>query len=50
MGLDRPGPVCDEHGRGLHTGYCGGTAVWVCTAGSPPGHVVRTVDPAVQLS
>ncbi|MEU3612806.1 hypothetical protein ABZ725_10915 [Streptomyces sp. NPDC006872] len=42
-------PVCDHHGRGLHTDYFHETAVWKCTAGISDGHVVRAIDPAVQL-
>ncbi|MFQ6148159.1 hypothetical protein ACLMNJ_34700 [Streptomyces seoulensis] len=42
-------PVCGEHDRGLHVGYFHETAVWKCTGGIAKGHVVRAIDPAVQL-
>ncbi|MFJ1732903.1 hypothetical protein [Streptomyces sp. NPDC088254] len=42
-------PVRSEHDRGLHVGYFHETAVWKCTGGTTDGHVVRAIDPAVQL-
>ncbi|MEU8763713.1 hypothetical protein [Streptomyces sp. NPDC048659] len=42
-------PVCGEHGRGLHVDYLFDTAVWRCAGGATDGHVVRAIDPAVQL-
>ncbi|MFJ3786321.1 hypothetical protein [Streptomyces sp. NPDC090093] len=42
-------PVCGEHDRGLHVGYFHETPVWTCTGGTTEGHVVRAIDPAIQL-
>ncbi|MFF9839228.1 hypothetical protein [Streptomyces sp. NPDC013740] len=42
-------PVCGEHRRGLHVDYVHETPVWTCTGGTKDGHVVRAIDPAVQL-
>ncbi|MFE2260634.1 hypothetical protein [Streptomyces griseosporeus] len=42
-------PVCPEHDRGLHVAYARETAVWRCAGGTGDGHVVRAIDPAVQL-
>ncbi|UIX34577.1 hypothetical protein [Streptomyces sp. GQFP] len=42
-------PTCSSHTFGLHVDYLRETAVWRCNGGPAGGHVVRSIDPAVQL-
>jgi hypothetical protein len=42
-------PVCGIHTFGLHVDYVHEAAVWKCKGGLAGGHVLKAVDPSVQL-